>query len=86
MVEFKKHRVRFQHLKRVKPLKRVQFGYSAKRKFRRVFNGREYIRVGQYRIKTIADQIKEQYHHKNYYALIVKSGRNYQLWIRKKET
>lgn len=81
----KKYRVRFQHLKKVKPLKRVQYGYAVKRKFKRTFNGREYIRVGQYRIKTIADQIKDQYHKKNYYALLIKSGKNYQLWISKKE-
>lgn len=84
MSELKKHRVRFQYLKRVKPLKRVQYGYAAKRKFKRVFNGREYIRAGQYRIKTIAEQIRDQYHKKDYYALLIKSSRNYQLWISKK--
>jgi hypothetical protein len=78
-------RVQFIHIEKVKPLKRTRYGYSSKRKFKRKFNGREYIRVGEYRIKSIVDTIKESYHRQNYYALVVKSSKNYQLWVRHKE-
>jgi hypothetical protein len=81
----KKHRVFFKYTKKVKPLRRVNYGYAAKRKFKRVFNGKEYIRVGQYRIKSITEQIKDRYHKQGYNALIIKSGLNYQLWIHKKD-
>jgi hypothetical protein len=85
MPQVKKHRVFFKHVKKVKPLKKTRYGYSTKRKFKRTFNEREYIRVGQYRTKVIADQVKDQYHHLGYYALIIPSSKNYQLWVRKRD-
>lgn len=75
----------FTHTKRVKPIKRVAYGYATKRKFKRTFNDKEYLRVGQYRLKTIVERIKDRYHKQGYHALIVRSGPNYQLWIHKKE-
>jgi hypothetical protein len=81
----KRHRVFFKHTKKVKPLKRTRYGYSVKRKFKRTFNGRVYTRVGQYRVRTIVDQIKERYHKQGYYALVIPSSKNFQLWIAKKE-
>lgn len=84
-IAIKKHRVKFQQIKKVKPLKKVRYGYSSKRKFKRIFNNHEYSRVGQYRIKSIADQIKDSYHKHGYNALIIKSSLNYQVWIRRKE-
>lgn len=82
----KRHRVFFKHVKKVKPLKKTRYGYSTKRKFDRTFNGRKYIRVGQFRVKGVVDSQKERYHKNGYYALIIKSSRNYQLWVAKKET
>lgn len=81
----KRHRVFFKHIKKVKPLKKARYGYSAKRKFKRTFNGRIYSRVGQYRVRTIVDQIKDRYHKQGYYALVIPSSKNYQLWVSKKE-
>lgn len=77
---------RFHQISRVKPLKRARYGYSTKRKFKRTFGNHEYIRVGQYRVKSIVQQIRDRYHHNGYNALIVPSSKNYQLWVRKRET
>lgn len=78
-------RFSFQHIRRVKSLKKTRYGYSSKRKFKRIFGEKLYTRVGQYRIKSIAEEVKERYHKRGYNALIVTSSKNYQLWIRKRE-
>lgn len=75
----------FKFEKPVKLRTKTRFGYRKKRKAYRIFNDREYLRIGQFKIKSIAETIKNNYHKKGYYSLIVKSGPNYQIWISKEK-
>ncbi len=50
----------------------------------RTFNGKVYARVASYGNKDIVERLKVRLH-STHHALIIKSGPNYQLWVRKKE-
>jgi len=50
----------------------------------RTFNGKVYVRIASYGNKSIVDQLKLKLT-KTHNALIIKSGPNYQLWVRKRE-
>lgn len=71
----------FKFEKPVRLLTKTRFGYRKKRKAIREFNGRQYVRIGQFKIRSIAETIKNNYHKRGYYALIVKSGPNNQVWL-----
>lgn len=66
---------------------RTSFGFRSNRKALREFNGRKYVRLGSFnsRLKSVALKIKDKQKAKGYYALLVKSGNNYQVWTARGE-
>lgn len=50
----------------------------------RKFNGKFYVKATVTPFKEIADKIKNRYHEQGRYALIIKNGRIFQVWVRRK--
>lgn len=63
--------------------KLLKSGFRTLRKSSRLFNGKRYNRIGSFKTEDRANSLKERFKNKGYHALLIKSGPNIQLWIRK---
>jgi len=71
--------------KKIPQPKLIRSGFRVLRKSTRTFNGKRYNRLLSVKSKERADKIKDKFRNKGYHALIIESGPNYQIWIRKGE-